>query len=107
MSDHELDAEERNHRESHPVCFRKFAELTGKYETLFGAFPNNDPVGHRAAHQKMIDAAIAQEKFWTELKLELAKKGLIAIIVLLFGLVAAGFTVKVATALGIWKSGGG
>lgn len=102
-----MDAEEAKHHAAHPICARKIAELTGKYDALVDAFPNKDIAGHRAAHQKMIDAAIAQEKFWNELKLDLAKKGLFATIVLLLGLIAAGFALKVAVALGIWKIGGG
>ena len=88
------------------VC-KALEELTGKYKVLISAFPNDDPVGHCAAHQKMIDAAIAQEKFWSELRLELAKKGAVALMFLLLGLIAAGFTLKLATALGIYKAGSG
>jgi hypothetical protein len=88
------------------VC-KALEELTGKYKVLLSAFPNDDPKGHHDAHQKMIDAAIAQERFWSELRLELAKKGAVALMFLLLSLIAAGFTLKLLTVLGIYKAGGG
>lgn len=63
-------------------------------EEIKRAFPDGIE-NHRAAHQAMIDAAKAEEKFWTELKLDLAKKGLWAIFTILAGLVVLGLGAKV------------
>jgi hypothetical protein len=114
MPEHTHDFQDRRHNDHHLcscgsplVCALGVEELTREVKRIVEAFPNHDIEGHRSAHQKMIDAAIAQEKFWSELKMELAKKGVVGLAVILLGLVAAGFTLKVATALGIWKAGGG
>lgn len=58
------------------------------------AFPDGVQA-HRSAHEAMIKAATAQENFWNELKLEVAKKGIIGAIVIVVGLVLAGISVKI------------
>ena len=50
--------------------------------------------GHRRYHEEMIEAAKAQTKFWQELKIDIAKKGLWGLLVILCGLVIAGFSAK-------------
>jgi len=60
------------------------------------AFPDG-PAAHRAAHEAMIKAAAAEEKFWAELRLDIAKKGLWGLLVIIAGLVLVG----AATKLGI------
>jgi hypothetical protein len=57
------------------------------------AFPDGVHA-HRMAHEAMIKAATAEESFWRELKLEIAKKGLIGLVIILVGLVLAGVSVK-------------
>jgi hypothetical protein len=43
----------------------------------------------------MIRAADAQEKFWVELKLEIAKKGVWGLLVVICGLVIVGVSTKI------------
>lgn len=57
------------------------------------AFPDGTEA-HRNAHLAMIRASEAQERFWNELKLDLAKKGVVAIVVVLVGLMVTGMAVK-------------
>lgn len=67
----------------------KVDEALSILETIVYAFPDG-PVAHRSAHEAMIKAAAAQEKFWSELRLDVAKKGLWGIIVIIAGLILAG-----------------
>ena len=53
-----------------------------------------DFAGHRRAHDAMIRAAKAEEDFWREMKLDLAKKGAWGLFLILCGLVVAGISVK-------------
>ena len=57
------------------------------------AFPDGVD-SHRKAHEAMMKAAVAEERFWTELKLDIAKKGILTLLVTLFGLAAVGLSVK-------------
>lgn len=61
---------------------------------LRGAFPDGDVRGHCEAHQAMINAAKAQETFWSELKVDIAKKGLWFLLVTLCGFVWIGLLAK-------------
>lgn len=58
------------------------------------AFPGGDLTGHRKAHESMIEASKAQEEFWRELRIDIAKKGLWFLLVTLCGLVIAGLVSK-------------
>lgn len=58
------------------------------------AFPGDDPVEHRKYHEQVMRAAEAQEQFWQELRLDIAKKGVWGLLILLIGLAVAGVTVK-------------
>lgn len=60
---------------------------------IMAAFPDG-PENHREAHQAMIDAANEQRTFWRELRLEVAKKGVWALLIIVLGLLAAGAGVK-------------
>ena len=71
----------------------KVDEALSILATITHAFPDGVEA-HRAAHVAMIKAAAAEEKFWDELKLDLAKKGIIAILAVLAGLVVVGLSVK-------------
>jgi hypothetical protein len=75
----------------------QLGDIANRLDELHQAFPDGVQA-HRAAHEAMIKAAVAQETFWNELKLEIAKKGIIGIIIILVGLVLAGISVK----LGVW-----
>lgn len=80
------------HAEGEEQMFRKLLE----------AFPQRDGgadlSGHRSAHEALIKAAAAEERFWSELRLEVAKKGVIGLLTLILGLigiaVAAKFGIK-------------
>lgn len=68
-------------------------------DILTAAFAKNpdgsiDFDGHRRYHESMIRAADAQEKFWVELKLEIAKKGVWGLLVVICGLVIVGVSAK-------------
>lgn len=61
---------------------------------LLAAFPQGDFVAHRLAHEQMAAAAAAQEKFWNDLRTELARKGIFFLLAVLGGLILLGVTVK-------------
>lgn len=78
---------------------RKLDVILDELKKLNGAFAKNadgtiDIEGHRRYHEEMIEAAKAQTKFWQELKLDIAKKGLWGLLIILCGLVVAGFGAK-------------
>lgn len=58
------------------------------------AFPGGDPVEHRKYHEAIMRAAEAQEKFWNELRLDMAKKSAWGVMILLIGLLMAGLAAK-------------
>ena len=66
------------------------------------AFPDG-ALKHGEYHLSKINAAKAEEKFWSELKLDLAKKGLWGIITILAGMVVLGFGAWVSTLGGVAK----
>jgi hypothetical protein len=69
------------------------ADADHKFSALSRAFPDGVE-GHRAAHEAMINAAKAQEQFWRELRLDMAKKGLWAVFVVVCGLILTGLSIK-------------
>lgn len=73
----------------------KVDEALSILETIAYAFPDG-PVAHRSAHEAMIKASAAQEEFWRELRLDVAKKGTWGIVVILVGLALAGALGKLA-----------
>lgn len=83
---------------------RRFDEvmaLLKKMSTAFvaGADGQIDYEGHRRFHEEKIRAARAEARFWEELRLDIAKKGLWSLLVVLLGLAVVGVSVK----LGIHK----
>jgi len=85
-------------RRSYASINEKLDEVLHQLAYLERAFPDGvEP--HRAAHEAMISASRAEERFWTELKLDVAKKGVWGILVIIIGLVVVGVSVK----LGISK----
>lgn len=63
------------------------------------AFPKNedgevDYDGHRKYHESLIRAAEAQEAFWTDLKKEIIKKGVLGALVIAIGLLWLGAQAK-------------
>jgi len=78
---------------------RRFDEIMDALRQINGAFATNpdgstDFSGHRNYHEAMIKAATAQEQFWKELKLEVAKKGIWSLLVIICGLVVVGVSAK-------------
>ena len=66
-----------------------------RLDALSEAFPVDasgraDIAGHRRYHDAKIAAAKAEEAFWRELRLELAKKGAWALLLVVIGLFAGG-----------------
>ena len=55
---------------------------------------NADYDGHRKYHEQLIRAAEAQTEFWNDLKKEVAKKGIIAVLVIVCGLLWLGAQTK-------------
>lgn len=72
----------------------KVDEALAILATIAYAFPDG-PEAHRHAHEAMIKASAAQERFWNELKLDIAKKGLWGLLVVVVGLVLVGAATKV------------
>lgn len=78
---------------------KRFDEIMAELHKIHGAFATNpdgstDFAGHRQYHEAMIKAATAQEQFWYELKLEVMKKGIWSLLVIICGLVVVGVSAK-------------
>lgn len=78
---------------------KRFDEVMDELQKMNGAFAKNpdgtvDYDGHRRYHEAMIAAATAQEQFWRELKLEIAKKGIWGLLVIVCGLIVIGLSAK-------------
>lgn len=78
---------------------KRFDEIMGELQKINGAFAVNpdgttDFSGHRQYHEAMIKAATAQEAFWYELKLEVMKKGIWGLLVIVCGLIVVGVSAK-------------
>ena len=73
--------------------------LEAIHAEIKSAFIDGDPVGHRNAHQAWIDSKNAEAKFWTEIRLDVAKKGTWFMLLVLLGLVAVGLATKLGIGL--------
>jgi hypothetical protein len=78
---------------------KRFDEIMDALRKINGAFATNpdgtsDFSGHKQYHEAMIKAATAQEQFWQELKLEIAKKGVWSLLIIICGLVVVGVSAK-------------
>jgi hypothetical protein len=77
-------------------------EMNQTLHSFSGAFPvvdgGPDYTGHRSHHEGLIRAAKAQERFWDELRLDIAKKGAWGLLIILIGLVI--FAIQVKLGLG-------
>ena len=83
---------------------RKLDLILQEFKKLEGAFPKNDSgevdyEGHRRYHESLIRAAEAQAEFWSDLKKEVAKKGIIAVLVIVCGLLWLGAQAKLGIVL--------
>jgi hypothetical protein len=61
---------------------------------VLSGFPNEDPLKHRLYHEAAMRAAEAQERFWNELRLDVAKKSAWGVLVLIVALLLAGLSAK-------------
>ena len=82
---------------------RRLDEILSEVKKIHSAFPRDDIgdtdfIGHREAHESMIKAAKAQAEFWNELKLDIAKKGVWGLLIIICGLVVAGIAAKIGIA---------
>jgi len=66
-------------------------------DEILYAFPDGIPE-HRQAHVAWLKAKEAEVQFWQELKLDIAKKGVWGMLVVVCGLILVGLTVKA----GVW-----
>jgi len=78
-------------------------EILAEVRKIHGAFPRTnegetDFDGHRQYHEAMIRAAEAQAAFWNELKLDVVKKGVWGMLIILLGLIMAGLAAKLGFA---------
>ncbi|WP_430230466.1 hypothetical protein [Paraburkholderia tropica] len=65
------------------VADRKLDEVIRRVDDLHKAFPGGDWDGHRRYHETLIERAEARAKFYNDLRAELAKKGVWALIALI------------------------
>lgn len=89
-----MDEYTSNDRRTGAHIERMLAEIQASIGCLHKAFPDGDIDGHRKYHEAKIRAAQAEEIFWTDLKLDIAKKGAWGIIIVLVGLFMLGLSVK-------------
>lgn len=93
-SDEKLEQFYREFTEHRKEFMDHAQEEKNHVERFMKAFPDDDPVGHRQYHEAVMRAAEAQERFWSELRLDIAKKSFWGLIVLVCGLLLAGGAVK-------------
>ena len=83
---------------------RRFDEVMAELKKIHGAFASNDDGstdfdGHRRFHEEKLRAAKAEAEFWAELKMEIAKKGIWSLLVIVCGLVVVGMSAKLGLGL--------
>jgi len=83
---------------------RMLVGLDKELKRVVKAFPRTsfgeiDADGHRHYHEMLIRSAQQQEKFWMELREDLTKKGLTAIMLIVAGLIVTGFGVELKSFL--------
>lgn len=78
---------------------RRFDEIMLEIDKINSALPK-DVYGnicheeHKKYHESMILAAEAQQKFWREIRLDVMRKGIWTLTVVLLGLIAVGIKLK-------------
>jgi hypothetical protein len=65
------------------ITDKKVDEAIRRIDDLHKAFPGGDWDGHRRYHETLIERAEARTKFYNDLRAELAKKGLWALLALI------------------------
>ena len=100
---------ERKHDGAKPATLDDVEELFALHEKreqemfdrLLSAFPDG-PEKHREYHQKLINAAKAEEEFWQTAKVEIIKRGvggLLWVLSVVFGLILLGLSAKFGFAI--------
>jgi hypothetical protein len=100
---------ERKHDGSNPATLDDVEELFALHEQreqkmfdrLMAAFPDG-PEKHAEYHQKLINAAKAEEEFWQTAKVEIIKRGvggLLWVLSVVFGLILLGLSAKFGFAI--------
>ena len=94
---------EQEERREYSHIDRRFDEVMCELRKINGAFVLDDMgatdfEGHRRYHEEKIRAAKAETEFWSELKLEVAKKGIWSMLVIICGLVVVGVSAKLGIA---------
>ena len=79
----------------------KLDEISTCVLAIKSAFPDGDLEGHRQYHEARIKAAVAEEAFWKDLKLDVAKKGAWGLITIIVGLIILGISTKLGTVIKI------
>lgn len=82
---------------------KRFDEVLEELKKIHGAFAINeegstDFEGHRRFHEEKVRAAKAEAEFWKELKMEIAKKGIWSLLVIICGLIVVGLSAKIGLA---------
>lgn len=93
---------DENHKTSPsdiPDLDESLEQILDAVKKIHNAFPRTvdgdvDFDGHRRYHEAMIRAANAQEAFWNELKLDIAKKGVWGLLIIVMGLAVLGLGAK-------------
>lgn len=78
---------------------RKLDLILAELKNIEGAFAKDDDGnidfgGHRRYHEAMIESAKEQAQFWKDLRLDIAKKGTLFLIVTVCGLLVLGIQTK-------------
>ncbi|MFT4068926.1 hypothetical protein [Paraburkholderia sp.] len=79
----DLDDRHAENVTRHAVTDRKVDEAIRRIDDLHKAFPDGDWDGHRRYHEAIIRKAEDRAQFYRELRGEMAKKGLWAVVVVL------------------------
>jgi hypothetical protein len=77
----DLDQRHDENVTRHLVTDRKVDEAIRRIDDLHKAFPGGDWEGHRRYHEAMIERIEARSKLYQDLRTELAKKGLWAVVI--------------------------
>lgn len=89
----------------HHSLSKKLDFLIREQQKFNGAFPQHedgtpDFAGHRDYHEELIRAARAKTRFYNELRIDLAKKGVLFVLAVLLGLIVVGAQIKLKAFLG-------
>lgn len=78
---------------------QKLDLIIAEMHNMKSGFPRDedgsaDYEGHRKYHEQLIRTAEAQEEFWRELRLDVAKKGAWSLLLIVLGLISVGALAK-------------